>query len=198
VAHVPREAPGRSGNGRSQVTRPLRAAVLGALFVSSLAACGTETATGAGAKTSSASASDFTTRDIGGKTVRLSDHLGKEVIFIDFWATYCEPCRAEFPHIQKMYDAHKSNGFVVLAISMDGPETIATVPQIAGSYNVTFPVLLDEDSSIASMYNPKKSAPLSILIDKTGKIVRVREGYNPGDEKLVEDDVVKLLAGQTL
>ncbi len=143
-------------------------------------------------------ASDFTTRDVDGKTVRLSDHLGKKTILIDFWATYCEPCRAEFPHLQKLYDAQKSKGFIVLAVSMDGPETIATVPQIAKSYDLSFPVLLDEDSSIASMYNPKKSAPLSVLIDKSGKIVRVREGYNPGDEKLVEDDVVKLVSGQSL
>jgi peroxiredoxin len=180
-------------------------ALIAVALASNVSGCGGETATGPGANTSSNSssssrgnASDFTTRDIDGKTVRLSDHLGKELILIDFWATYCEPCRAEFPHLQKLYDAQKSRGFLVLAISMDGPETLATVPQIAKSYDVTFPVLLDEDSSIASMYNPKKSAPLSVLIDKSGKIVRVREGYNPGDEKLVEDDVTKLLAGQTL
>jgi peroxiredoxin len=167
-----------------------------ALLVS---ACGGET-TGAsgGAKSAGGGASDFTTRDIDGKTVRLSDHLGRETILIDFWATYCEPCRAEFPHLQKIYTEQKAKGFVVLAVSMDGPETVATVPQIARSYEVTFPVLLDEDSSIASMYNPKKSAPLSVLIDKNGRIVRVREGYNPGDEKLVEDDVLKLVSGQTL
>jgi peroxiredoxin len=185
--------------------------LLGAVCALGMAGCGGEAASGAGAPTSPTNgstagagnsagrgASDFTTRDVNGKTVRLSDHLGKETILIDFWATYCEPCRAEFPHLQKLYDAQKSKGFIVLAVSMDGPETIATVPQIAKSYDLSFPVLLDEDSSIASMYNPKKSAPLSVLIDKTGKIVRVREGYNPGDEKLVEEDVVKLTSGQKL
>ncbi len=198
----------------------MRAAVLSllaAVFAAGAAGCGGEgaSAPGAtdptsanaggggphGASTGNASgrgASDFTTRDVDGKTVRLSDHLGKETILIDFWATYCEPCRAEFPHLQRLYDAQKSKGFIVLAVSMDGPETIATVSQIAKSYDLSFPVLLDEDSSIAGMYNPKKSAPLSVLIDKSGKIVRVREGYNPGDEKLVEDDVVKLVAGQKL
>lgn len=187
--------------------------VLAAAVLSLCGGCGGEGASGPGAADPTSAnangnangggsagrgASDFTTRDVDGKTVRLSDHLGKETILIDFWATYCEPCRAEFPHLQKLYDAQKSKGFIVLAVSMDGPETIATVPQIAKSYDISFPVLLDEDSSIASMYNPKKSAPLSVLIDKSGKIVRVREGYNPGDEKLVEDDVVKLVAGQKL
>lgn len=192
-------------------------ALLSAAFIAGGSGCGGEAASGAGAadptsangsanagknnggeNSAGRGASDFTTRDVDGKTVRLSDHLGKETILIDFWATYCEPCRAEFPHLQKLYDAQKSKGFIVLAVSMDGPETIATVPQIAKSYDLSFPVLLDEDSSIASMYNPKKSAPLSVLIDKTGKIVRVREGYNPGDEKLVEDDVIKLVSGQKL
>jgi peroxiredoxin len=182
---------------RAHIATRFGATLAVALFV---CGCGGETTSGGGAKTTSGGggASDFTTRDIDGKTVRLSDHLGKETILIDFWATYCEPCRAEFPHLQKIYEQQKAKGFVVLAVSMDGPETVATVPQIARSYDVTFPVLLDEDSSIASMYNPKKSAPLSVLIDKNGRIVRVREGYNPGDEKLVEDDVVKLVGGQPL
>jgi hypothetical protein len=59
--------------------------------------------------------------------------------------------------------------------------------------DIDFPVVLDDDSRIASLYNPKKSMPLSVLISKTGRITVVREGYNPGDEKLVEADVTKEL-----
>jgi peroxiredoxin len=72
------------------------------------------------------------------------------------------------------------------------------VPAFAKRNSLTFPVLLDEDSRIASLYNPKKAEPLTVLIDKSGKIVKVREGYNPGDEKLLEAEVEKLLAGGTL
>jgi peroxiredoxin len=195
-------------SARREVLAALVALV--ALVTLGVSGCGGEAASGPGANAPGTAsptngtiaagrgASDFTTRDVDGKTVRLSDYLGKQVILIDFWATYCEPCRAELPHLKKLYEAQSKNGFVVLAVSMDGPETVATVPQISKSYDLPFPVLLDEDSSIASSYNPKKSAPLSLLIDKSGKIVRVREGFNPGDEKLVEADVQKLLAGQAL
>jgi peroxiredoxin len=129
-----------------------------------------------------------------GKTVRLSDHLGKEVVLLSFWSTFCEPCLAEMPHLESMYESEKSKGFVILAVSMDGPETVAEVPSFASRNGLTFPVVLDEDSHVASLYNPKKSAPFSVLIDKHGAVVRVREGYNPGDETLVAADVKAALA----
>jgi peroxiredoxin len=140
-----------------------------------------------------ASAQDFTTRDTEGNTFRLSDHIGKEVILIDFWATWCAPCLAEMPHLEAMYDKYKSRGFLVVAVSMDGPESLSDVPAFAKRNQMNFPVLLDEDSSIASIYNPRKSAPLSAIIDKTGKVTAVREAYNPGDEAFVEKDVLKAL-----
>jgi peroxiredoxin len=82
---------------------------------------------------------------------------------------------------------------VVIAIAMDGPETVADVPMFVKRNGMTFPVVLDEDSHVAQIYNPRKTAPLSVLIDKKGKIYRVREGYTPGDERLVEADVAKVL-----
>lgn len=140
------------------------------------------------------SPADFTTRDIAGTTVRLSDHLGRDVILLDFWTTWSKPSRADLVHLQELYVTRHGRGFLVLAVSMDGPETIATVPQVARSYDLTFPVLLDEDTAISSSLNPKKSTPLSMLIDRSGHVVRVREGYNPGDEQLVAADVDALLA----
>lgn len=181
----------------------LRAASATALL-GALAACGggnsgaAQDPTSTSASSGKGKATDFSARDTEGKTVHLSDHLGKSVILIDFWATTCQPCLAAFPHIRRIYEQNKPNGFVVLAVSMDGPETVANVPAFAKRNNLTFPVLVDDDSAIAGIYNPKKSEPFVVLIDKSGKIVRVREGYNPGDEKLIEDDVVKLMAGQSL
>ena len=140
-------------------------------------------------------ASDFTARDIDGKTVKLSTHLGKDVILLNFCATWCEPCVAEFPHMRRMYDANKAKGLVIYAIAMDGPETVANVPAFAKRNQLNFPVLTDEDSRIASLFNPKKSAPLSVLIDRSGKVVAIREGYNPGDEEFLAADVAKALDG---
>jgi peroxiredoxin len=143
----------------------------------------------AAATTSGAQARDFAARDVRGRTVRLSDYLGKQVVLLDFWSTYCEPCLAEMPHLEALYREQQANGFVVLAVAMDGPETVADVPSFAARNGLTFPVVLDEDSHVANVYDPKKSAPFSVLIDRRGAVVRVREGYNPGDERLVADDV---------
>ena len=78
---------------------------------------------------------------------------------------------------------------------MDGPESVSEVPAFVKRYEIDFPVVLDEDSRIASLYDPKKSMPLSVLISRDGHIAVVREGYNPGDEKVVEADVAKALEG---
>ena len=138
-------------------------------------------------------APDFTGRDITGHTFRLSDHLGKDVVLLDFWSTYCEPCKDEFPHLQAMYEGQHAQGLLVVGVAMDGPETVADVPSFVKRFELHFPVVTDEDSRIASLYNPKKSMPLSVLIDKGGRIVAVREGYAPGDEKLVAADVSRAL-----
>jgi peroxiredoxin len=138
-------------------------------------------------------ATDFALRDTTGSTFRLSDHLGKEVILLDFWATWCEPCMAEMPHLEDLYEKEKAHGFLVVGISMDGPETVADVPSFARRHGMTFPVVMDEDSHVVSIFNPKRAAPLSVLIDRQGKIMRVRESYNSGDENLVAADVMQAL-----
>jgi peroxiredoxin len=139
-----------------------------------------------------AQASDFTLRDLDGRDVHLSDYFGK-VVLIDFWATWCVPCAAELPQLQKLYAQDQDAGFVVLGIAMDGPESVAQVAPFARRYGLTFPVLLDEETRVVNVYNPKRVAPMTVLIDRHGLIARVRNGYNAGDEKLIADDVANLL-----
>jgi peroxiredoxin len=146
------------------------------------------------ASSTGTNAPDFTASDVDGKTFHLSDHLGKSVVLLDFWSTFCEPCKAEFPHLRALYDDKKSKGFLVVGVAMDGPETIADVHAFVKRFELDFPVVTDDDSRIASLYDPKKSMPLSVLIGRSGKIAVVREGYNPGEEKLVAADVEKELA----
>src|SRR5205809_7811112 len=80
--------------------------------------CGPATASGGGA-----SAPDFALPALDGKTVRLSEYRGKSVVLIDFWSTTCDPCMVEMPHLVELYKKHKDEGFVVLAVSLDGPES---------------------------------------------------------------------------
>ena len=160
-----------------------------------VAACGEPAG---GPKTTSGSsgkrrATEFTARDIDGKTVRLSDYLGKQAVLLDFCATWCQPCLAELHHLRTMYEKERARGFVVLAIAMDSSDTVADVPAWARRNEIVFPVLLDEDSHIAGVYNPKKSAPLTVLIDKAGDIVYVHDGYNAGDEVSLQQQVAKVL-----
>lgn len=175
----------------------LRSVLLGAaLLAGGCATTGTSnagTSTESAASTSGATASDFTLRDVEGRNVRLSDYRGK-VVMLDFWATWCQPCEAEIPHLQELYTKYKDQGFVVLAISMDGPETIANVGPFARRYNLEFPILLDEETRVTGIYNPKRSAPLSVLVDRSGRIAQTRAGYNVGDEKVIEAEVQRLLA----
>ena len=196
MAHVGREEQAdvpRGPVGEDGTMRPLARASAFTLIV--LSATGSVSCAAlTGAQSPAGMASDFAVRDIEGKTFRLSDHLGKEVILLDFWATWCEPCLSEMPHLEKMYEENKGKGFLLVGIAMDGPETVADVPSFVQRHEMTFPVVLDEDSHVVSIYNPKRSAPLSVLIDKTGRIVRVRESYNPGDENLVRADVAAALA----
>jgi len=176
-------------------------ALLSVVSFAAVAACGGETAgtapaSGAPASapvTNGAAAPDFTARDLDGKTFRLADHLGKEVVLLDFWSTYCEPCKAEFPHLRAMYEADKGRGLLVVGVSMDGPESIADVPAFAKRHHIEFPIVFDDDSRIASLYDPKKSMPLTVLIGHDGRMGVVREGYNPGDENLLAADVARAL-----
>jgi peroxiredoxin len=177
--------------------------LLGALCVAgalALAGCGGGGGAGSGPKSASgdglsagADAVDFTLTDIDGNELTLSKYVGKGPILISFWATWCKPCLGELEHLQRMYEAKKDKGFVVLAISLDGPETEASVVPTVRSKGWTFPVAVDGETRAASLYNPRRAQPFSILIDRHGKVVVRRENYNPGDEKTLEAEIDKAM-----
>lgn len=149
---------------------------------------------GPGARTASAAAApDFTLQSTDGKTVRLSDYLGKSVVLIDFWSTTCQPCMAEMPHLVDLYKSRKAKGFVLLAVSLDGPESLGDVNRVVHDKEMIFPVLLDQETTVTARYNPKRELPFSVIIDKTGNIVYRRAGYTPGDEKIIDAEVDKAL-----
>lgn len=152
-------------------------------------ACGGAQSSGA----SSAARGDFALRDMTGRTVRLSDYRGRNVVLLNFWASWCAPCAAELPQLDRLYKAHRSKGLVILGIVMDGPETIANVPAIVRRYDLSFPVLLDEETRVVGIYNPKRAAPYSVLLGKRSEVVKTREGYVAGDERALEADILAQL-----
>lgn len=137
---------------------------------------------------------DFSLETLDGKTVSLSDYVGENVVMLDFWATWCEPCLAAMPHLNEIYNKHKADGFVLLSISMDGPDTVAEVRSYTQRHKLDFPVLLDEESRAVSLYNPKRSAPYSVLIARDGTILHKRDGYQPGDEMAIDEEVAEAVA----
>jgi peroxiredoxin len=184
----------------------LRSTLLAATLLACAAAgCGPEPRQGPAPRTADAfastppkpggSAPDFSLRSTEGKPIHLSDYLGKSVVLIDFWSTACDPCLAEMPYLVDLYKAKKDQGFVILAVSLDGPESLADVNRVAHDKELVFPVLLDEETTVVSRYNPKREMPFSVLIDKSGTIVQKKAGYTPGDEKVLASEVEKALRG---
>jgi peroxiredoxin len=156
-------------------------------------AAGSEPGARSAEASSGATPPDFELETLTGESVRLGDHLGKEVVLIDFWATFCEPCLASMPHLDELYRKYKPRGFAVLGVSIDGPESVAQVRTEVGKLGVTFPILLDQETRVVALYNPKTSAPFSVLIGKDGRIRAKREGYSTGNAAALEADIVAAL-----
>lgn len=183
-----------------RVTSGLRGAFAAvSLFIATSGCSSTATSNGGPSDPSkpatqeAASAQDFTLPALDGTTVHLSDYRGK-VVLLDFWSTTCDPCLAAMPHLVELYKKEKEKGFVVLAISLDGPESRAAVSSVVHDKDMIFPILLDEETSVVAQYNPKREMPFSVLIGKDGAVAWKRAGYQPGSEGVLSAEVQKALA----
>lgn len=132
---------------------------------------------------------DFELPRLDGGSERLSSHFGKDVVLIDFWATFCKPCLRAMPDLDALYRSRKERGFVVLGVSIDGPGSSADVQAEVSRLGVTFPILLDQESRAVALYNPRASAPYSVLIGRDGRVLAQREGYTTGSHQALERDV---------
>ena len=145
-----------------------------------------------GAATAGEPAPDFSLRDINGKEVSLSSQKGK-VVLVNFWATWCGPCKLEMPHLDKMDRELEAKGFEVISISTDDARAASKVKPLIKRGGYGFTVLLDKDTSVVSQYNPAKTLPYNVLIDREGNIHKVFQGYNPGDEVELRHEIEALL-----
>ena len=137
-------------------------------------------------------APEFTLRDINNKSVSLSDFKGK-VVLVNFWATWCGPCKVEMPHLDKMDAELGERGFEVLSISTDDARAASMVKPFIKKNGYQFTVLLDKTTAVVSKYNPAKTLPYTAIIDREGRIAHVHMGYNPGDEVKMRAEVEALL-----
>ena len=133
-------------------------------------------------------APDFELKDETGKTVRLSDYRG-QVVLLNFWATWCGPCKLEIPWFVEFEQNHKDEGFAVLGVSMDEDGWDSVKPYME-RVKVNYRVLLGTDS-VAMLYGGVDSLPTTFLIDRDGKIASVHIGLvSKGD---YESDIQALL-----
>lgn len=135
-------------------------------------------------------APDFTLPSLDGKTYTLSELKGNAVL-VNLWATWCPPCRAEMPAIQKIYAEYKDRGLVVLAVNMTYQDDKAAVAPFAREYGLTFPILLDEGNLVGAAYQ-LRSLPSTYFINRAGVIKEIVIG-GPMAEALLRARVEQIL-----
>jgi len=130
------------------------------------------TATPAPAPIQGAPAPDFTLTDLDGATVTLSDLAG-QVVILNFWATWCGPCRLEMPLLQAAYNAHRDQGLTILAIDLDDP--VADVLDFRDALALTFPILLDPGTTVTDLYRVR-GWPTTYFVNRDGVVSRQHIG----------------------
>jgi len=128
-------------------------------------------------------APDFELVDSDGAIHRLADYRGK-VLIVNFWATWCPPCRAEMPSMERAWAEVKNEGIAMLAINVGEDED--TVFQFTASYPVTFPMLLDLDSSVVQAW-PVKGLPTTFVVDPEGRLAYRAIGGREWDDPALLD-----------
>jgi peroxiredoxin len=135
-------------------------------------------------------APEFALADLAGNRVRLSDHRGN-VVLLNFWATWCPPCRAEMPSMEKLYQVYRDRGLVILAISGDRTNR-STVETFVQELGVTFPILLDPAGEVFAQYGVR-GLPTSYLLDRRGRIVSAEAGARDWNSTAARQVVEALL-----
>jgi peroxiredoxin len=142
-----------------------------------------------GAIAPQSAAPDFTLRTMDGPNVRLKEQRGR-VVMVNFWATWCGPCRQEMPHLERLHRKYRSAGLVLLGVNVDDDTKKAA--DVAGKLGVSFPMLLDTDKQVSRLYD-LATMPSTVLIDRDGKVRYVHRGYHAGYEEHYDRQIRELL-----
>jgi peroxiredoxin len=143
----------------------------------------------AAAPLANAAAPDFTLRSADGRNVRL-DELRGQVVLVNFWATWCGPCREEMPRLDTLYQKYRKSGFVLLGVNVDDDPHTALAT--AAKLGVSFPVLFDTDKKVSKLYD-LSTMPSTVVIDRDGKVRFLTRGFRDGTERDYEQQIRGLL-----
>ena len=134
-------------------------------------------------------APNFTLKSLSGKNMKLSEMSGN-VVLINFWASWCGPCREEMPYLNALHKKYKSLGFTVLGVNVE--EQSSNAKGFLSNTPVDFPILLDNKNKVSKMYNVI-AMPTTVVVDRDGNMRYLHKGYKPGDEKKYVKMVKKLI-----
>jgi peroxiredoxin len=123
------------------------------------------------------SAPVFTVPSAEGRSLSLTDSRGS-VVLLNFWATWCPPCREEMPSMERLYQRYRDRGFTVLAVSID--RNVAAVAPFVKEFQLTFPIGLDPESAVTRLYRVR-ALPTTVLIDRSGQVVAGAAGARTWD-----------------
>ena len=141
------------------------------------------------AESTKSKAHDFTLKSNSGENLRLSDFRG-QVVLINFWATWCGPCRQEMPKLDELHKRYKRAGVAVWGVNV---EDDSSLPENFLKNNpVDFPILYDVTSEVSELYNVD-AMPTTVIVDRNGKIRHLHRGYKPGYEKIYRQQIKELL-----
>jgi len=134
-------------------------------------------------------APDFALKSSTGENLRLSEYRG-DVVMINFWATWCGPCRQEMPLLDELYSRYQRVGFNLLGVNIDDDSSRAMA--MINELGVSFPVLFDASKEVSRLYEVD-AMPVTIIVDREGNVRHVHQGYKPGYEQKYLDQVRALL-----
>lgn len=129
---------------------------------------------------------------IDGRKISLNQYLSKGPTLINFWATWCGPCKKEMLHLDKLASTYKDDGFSVVSISIDTQRSLSEVKRYVHSKGYKFDVFIDPNQQIFKKLNGN-IMPTNILVDTDGTVAWMHYGYMPGDEKNMEQEILQVL-----
>ena len=137
------------------------------------------------AVTSEGPAANFTLKSASGENIRLSEYRG-QVVLINFWASWCGPCRQEMPELDAIQRKYKPLGFTVFGVNVEQNRELAD--KVLRDIPVSFPILFDDENKVSKQYDVD-AMPVTVLVDREGQIRFMHRGYKPGYEQEYERQV---------